>query len=361
MGPARAQADAAQDGGSCMAGTMTRVTLAARPRGMPTPADFRIETAPVPAPPEGAFLARSLWLSLDPYMRGRMDDAPSYAPPVPLGGVMEGEAVAEVAASRHPDYRPGDTVLGRFGWATHALSDGTGVRRVDPALGPVSTALGVLGMPGHTAWVGLTEIAAVRAGETIVVSAATGAVGSLACQLARARGLRVIGVAGGAEKCAWAVEALGCHACLDHRAAPDAAALSAQVAAAAPGGVDVYFDNVGALTLAAVLPVMNPRGRIAVCGTIRWAGGRGADEGPTAPAAWRAILTRRLTARGFIVFDHEDSRPAFLSEVAPLLRAGRIVFRESVAEGIEAAPGALIGLLEGRNFGKQLVRVAAPS
>jgi NADPH-dependent curcumin reductase CurA len=344
-----------------MTGTMTRVTLAARPQGMPKPADFRIETAPVPEPPEGAFLARTLFLSLDPYMRGRMDDVASYAPPVPLGGVMEGEVVAEVAASRHPGFAPGEIVAGRFGWTTHAVSDGAGVRKVDPSLAPVSTALGVLGMPGHTAWVGLSEIAAVRAGETVVVSAATGAVGSLACQIARARGLRVIGVAGGAEKCAWAVAELGCDACLDHRAAPDAAALSARIAAAAPQGVDVYFENVGGKTLGAVLPLMNPHGRIAVCGTIGWSGGRGADEGPAMAAAWRTILTRRLTARGFIVFDHEDSRPAFLAEIGPLVRAGRIVFRESVAEGIEAAPAAFIGLLEGRNFGKQLVRVAAPS
>lgn len=342
-----------------MTATLRRIVLASRPRGAPTPENFRLESAPMPEPGEGQFLARVLWLSLDPYMRGRMDDAKSYAAPVPLGGVMEGGAVAEVIASRHPGLAPGEIVVGRFGWASHALSDGAGVRKVDPALGPVSTALGVLGMPGHTAWVGLTDIAQARAGETIVVSAATGAVGSLVCQLAKRRGLRVIGVAGGAEKCAWAVSALGCDACLDHRAAPDAAALSAAIAAAAPQGVDIYFENVGGKTLAAVLPTLRDHGRIVLCGMIAWYSGAGAGEAPTAPALWRAILVKRLRVQGMIVFDHADRFPAFLAEVGPLARDGAIVWRESVAEGLEAAPQAFIALLRGGNFGKQLVRVAA--
>ncbi|SEA75923.1 NADP-dependent oxidoreductase [Rubrimonas cliftonensis] len=343
-----------------MADEMRRIALAARPQGAPRPTDFRLETAPVPEPAEGEFLARTLWLSLDPYMRGRMDDVASYAPPVPLGGTMEGECVAEVVASRHPGFAVGEIVAGRFGWTSHAVSGGAGVRRVDPALGPVSTALGVLGMPGHTAWVGLNEIGEGRNGETIVVSAATGAVGSLACQLARIKGMRVIGVAGGAEKCAYAVEKLGCDACLDHRGA-DAATLSARIAEAAPQGVDVYFENVGAATLAAVLPLMNVHGRIAVCGMIGWYSGRGAADPMPLPPVWRLILTRRLRAQGFIIFDHEASRPIFLQEVAPMLREGRIRWRESVAEGLEAAPEAFISMLEGGNFGKQLVRVAAPS
>jgi NADPH-dependent curcumin reductase CurA len=336
---------------------LTRVVLAARPKGPPTLADFRVETAPVPAPAEGAFLARTLWLSLDPYMRGRMDDAPSYAPPVPLGGVMEGEVVAEVVASRHPDFAPGEIVAGRFGWTTHAVSDGAGVRKVDPALGPASTALGALGMPGHTAWVGLNRIAGVKPGETILISAATGAVGSMACQLAKRRGLRVIGVAGGAEKCAWAVAALGCDACLDHRAHADAAALTAALRAAAAEGIDVYFDNVGGATLAAALTALKPHGRIALCGAIAWYSGRGAADPAPLAAAWRTILVKRLAVQGFIVFDHAASFPDFLAEVGPAVRDGAIVFRETVAEGIEAAPAAFLGLLEGRNFGKQLVRV----
>ncbi len=339
-----------------MTETMQRVVLAARPQGAPKPEDFRVETAPVPAPAEGQFLARVIWLSLDPYMRGRMDDVKSYAKPVALGATMEGECVAAVIASQHQGYAVGDIVAGRFGWTTHALSDGSDVRRVDPAAAPLQTALGVLGMPGHTAWVGLTEILAARSGETIVVSAATGAVGSLACQLAKHRGLRVIGVAGGPEKCRYAVDTLGCDACPDHRAARDAAELSAAIAAAAPDGVDLYFENVGGKTLDATLRAMNPHGRIAVCGMIGWYSGAGA-EAIAAPALWRAILTRRLTARGFIVTDHADARPAFLAEVAPLVRSGAIAYRETVADGLAAAPAAFIRMLEGGNFGKQLVRV----
>jgi NADPH-dependent curcumin reductase CurA len=342
-----------------MTETMTRVLLAARPTGAPRPEDFRIERAPVPAPGPGEFLARTLWLSLDPYMRGRMDDAKSYAPPVPLGGVMEGEVVATVVESRRPGFAPGEIVAGRFGWASHAVSDGAGVRKIDPALGPIRTALGVLGMPGHTAWVGLTDILSVKPGETVVVSAATGAVGAVACQLAKARGLRVIGVAGGAEKCAHAVEALGCDACLDHRTPGGAPALTAAIAAAAPAGVDAYYDNVGGVTLEAALACMNDHGRIAVCGAIAWYGGRGLAEAAPLPKVWRSILTKRLTVRGFIVFDHADRRGAFLDEVAPMVRDGRMRYRETVADGLKAAPEAFIRLLEGGNFGKQLVRVAA--
>jgi NADPH-dependent curcumin reductase CurA len=271
---------------------------------------------------------------------------------------MPGGCVAEIVASRHPDWRRGEIVVGPLGWTTHALSDGSGMRRVDPGIAPVSTALGVLGMPGHTAWVGLNEIAGATAGETIVVSAATGAVGSVAGQLARLKGMRVIGVAGGPEKCAWAESALG-YACLDHRAAPDAAVLAARIAAAAPGGVDVYFESVGGKTLEAVLPAINPHGRIALCGTIAWHSGQGAAEAMPLPAAWRAILTRRLTVRGFIVFDHADSLPRFLGEVGPLVKNGSIVWRESVTDGLESAPAAFLAMLDGGNFGKALVRVGA--
>lgn len=337
---------------------MTRVLLAARPKGTPRPEDFRVDRAPAPQPGPDQFLARTLWLSLDPYMRGRMDDAKSYAPPVPLGGLMEGEVVAEVAESRHPGFAPGEIVAGRFGWTSHAVSDGAGVRRIDPTAAPVQTALGVLGMPGHTAWVGLTDILSVRAGETVVVSAATGAVGAVACQLAKARGLRVIGVAGGAEKCAFAVRELGCDACLDHRMAGGAPALAAAIAEAAPRGVDAYYDNVGGVTLEAALACMNDHGRIAVCGAIAWYGGRGVEQAAPLPTIWRAILTKRLTVRGFIIFDHADRHGAFLDEVAPMVRDGRMRYRETVAEGLEAAPAAFIRLLEGGNLGKQLVRVA---
>lgn len=332
------------------------ILLAARPEGAPKPSDFRLDTSPVPEPGEREVLVRGAYLSLDPYMRGRMDDVASYVPPVPLGGVMEGEVVGTVLASRHADFAEGDTVAGRIGWTTHAVADAAMLRRVDPDIAPISTALGVLGMPGHTAWVGLNDIAAAQPSETIVVGAATGAVGSLVCQLARIKGMRVIGVAGGAEKCAYAVEHLGCSVCLDHRA-HDAAALAAAIAEAAPDGVHVYFENVGGKTLEAVLPAMVVHGRIAVCGMIAWYSGRGTADAMPLPRAWRAILTKRLRVQGFIIFDHKDRRQAFLDEVAPLVQAGRIHWRESVAEGIEAAPDAFMRLLEGGNFGKQLVKL----
>jgi NADPH-dependent curcumin reductase CurA len=342
-----------------MTETMKSVTLAERPSGQPTPQTFRLETAPIPTPGEGEVLVRTLWLSLDPYMRGRMDESKSYAKPVPIGGVMEGEVVAEVIASHHPGFAVGEIVAGRVGWTTHAVSDGRGLRKIDPSIAPLSTALGVLGMPGHTAWVGLNDILAAEPGETIVVSAATGAVGSLVCQLAKLKGMRVIGVAGGAEKCAYAVKTLGCDACLDHRAYDDAASLSAALAEAAPDGIHCYYENVGGKTLEAVLDRISDHGRIAVCGMISWYSGRGLAEAMPLPRAWRAILTKRLRVQGFIIFDHNDRRDAFLAEVAPMVQAGKIVFRETVAEGIEAAPEAFLSLLEGGNFGKQLVRIAS--
>lgn len=334
-----------------------RIVLASRPKGAPTLDNFRLESAPMPEPGEGEFLVRTIWMSLDPYMRGRMDDAKSYADPVPIGGTMEAGCVGEVVASNHADFAPGAIVLGGFGWASHGLSDGTGVRKVDPAIAPISTALGVLGMPGHTAWVGLNDIAGAQAGETIVVSAATGAVGSLVGQLAKQKGMRVIGIAGGADKCAYAVEELQYDVCFDHRAAGDAAALSAQIAEAAPDGVHVYFENVGGKTLEAVLPTMRIGGRIAVCGMIAWYSGQGVADAMPLPAAWRTILTRRLRVQGFIVFDHNDRLQPFLAEVAPMVRDGRVRYHETVAEGLADAPAAFLRLLEGGNFGKQLVRV----
>ncbi len=336
---------------------MTRIVLAARPDGAPGLDDFRLEQAPMPRPGRGEVLLRTIWLSLDPYMRGRMDAAKSYARPVEVGATMEGGGVAEVIASESPGFAPGDVVVGPTGWASHALVAANDLRAIDPATAPLSTALGVLGMPGLTAWVGLNDIAGARPGETIVVSAASGAVGSLAAQLARLKGLRVVGVAGGAGKCAWAVETLGCDACLDHRAAADAAALSAGLGAAAPDGVDIYFENVGGRTLEAVLPQMNLQGRIALCGMIAWFSGKGGAETMRLPAVWRTILTRRLRVQGFLGFDHFDRFPEFLAEVAPLVRDGTIAYRETVAEGLEAAPAAFLSLLDGGNFGKQLVRV----
>lgn len=308
-------------------------------------------------------LVRVIWLSLDPYMRGRMDDGASYAQPVPIGGVMEGGAVGQIVASNIGGFKVGEFVNGPFGWQSHAISDGTKVRKLDPALAPISTAVGVLGMPGITAFVGLNDHGRPKAGETLVVSAATGAVGSLVGQLGKAYGLRVVGVAGGADKCAYAVEELGFDACLDHLAAGDARALRAQMTEACPKGVDIYFENVGGKTLEAVIPLMNVHGRIPICGMISWYNsgglGAGASEGANLlPQVWRNILVKRLSLRGFIISDHYDRFPDFVKEVSGHIRDGRVKYRESVAEGLAAAPEAFMKLLQGGNFGKQLVRIS---
>lgn len=337
---------------------MTRIALASRPTGAATLENFTLQTQAVPTPAKGMFLVRTIWLSLDPYMRGRMNATKSYAPPVEIGGTMSADCVGEVMQSNHPDYAVGDIVMGPVGWADHGLSDGTGMYKVDPAIAPISTALGVLGMPGLTAWVGLNDIAQAKTGETIVVSAATGAVGSLVGQLAKAKGLRVIGVAGGAEKCAYAVNVLGFDHCLDHRAAPDAALLSTQIADAAPDGVQIYWENVGGKTLEAVLPNLNTHGRIVLCGLISWYSGDVKDA-MILPAVWGAILRQRLKVQGFIIYDHYDRRPDFLAQVGPLVQKGDIAFRETVTQGLENAPAAFLELLKGQNFGKQVVRVGA--
>jgi NADPH-dependent curcumin reductase len=331
--------------------TFSRIVLASRPEAAPGLEHFRLETLAMPQPAAGQFLVRVIWLSLDPYMRGRMSAAKSYAKPVEVGAPMEAGAVGEVIASRHPGFAVGEVVVGPFGWTSHAVSDGSGVMKLDPGAAPLSTALGVLGMPGLTAWVGLNDIAAARPGETIVVSAATGAVGSLVGQLAHRKGMTVIGLAGGPEKCAFAVAELGYDACLDHRSDD----LTARIAQAAPQGVDVYFDNVGGKSLEATLPNLKTHGRIALCGMIAWfAGG---DGPPLAPVVWGAILRQRLRVQGFIVFDHDDRRPVFLAEVAPLVKSGEIRYRETISNGLETAPVAFLSLLKGGNFGKQLVRV----
>ena len=342
---------------------MQRIILVSRPEKAPVPDNFRLESAPVPRPGAGELLVRVIWLSLDPYMRGRMDAGKSYAAPVELGAVMEGGAVGEVIESNHPDFPAGSFVNGPFGWQSHAISDGAMVRRLDPAIAPISTAVGVLGMPGMTAWAGLNLHGRPKEGETLVVAAASGAVGAMVGQLGKAAGLRVVGIAGGAEKCAFVTQELGFDACLDHRAAEDARALRKGLAAACPKGVDIYYENTGGKALEAVIGLMNPFGRIPLCGTIAWYNsgglGKGATDGPNLlPGVWRAILVNRLSVRGFIVTDHYDRFGDFLKEVAPMISDGRIRYRESIAEGLEAAPEAFIRMLEGGNFGKQLVAVS---
>ena len=339
-----------------MAERMRRIVLARRPEGRPEGSDFRLEEGPAPEPSDGEVAVRVLWLSLDPYMRGRMDAGRSYAAPVEIGATMEGAAVGEVLASRCA-VPVGATVLGPFGWTSHAVAPERAVRVLDPSVAPPRTFLGALGMPGFTGWHGLTAIGRPQKGETLVVGAATGAVGSMVGQLARARGLRVVGVAGGAEKCALATEELGLDACLDRRA-HDARSLRAALSEACPDGVDVYFENVGGAVLEAVLPLMNTGGRIPVCGMIAWYDGAPSDAPDRLPRAWGTILVQRLAVEGFIISDHWERLPEFLAEVAPMVADGRLRFREDVAEGLEAAPAAFLSMLEGGNLGKQLVRVS---
>jgi len=339
-----------------MTQTTQRIVLAARPQGAPKDSDFRLETAELPTPGDGEFLVEVIWLSLDPYMRGRMDDAKSYAQPVDIGGVMEGQGVGRVIASNTPDYQPGDYVLGGYGWQSHAISDGTATRKLDPKDAPLSTALGVMGMPGLTAFVGLNDHGRPQKGETLVVSAASGAVGSLVGQLGKIYGLTVIGVAGGPEKCAYVTDTLGFDACIDHRSG-DAPALRDQLSTHCPNGVDIYFENVAGKTLEAVIPLMNTGGRIPVCGMISWYSGGAAPEPAFAQKLWRSILVKRLAVRGFIIFDHYDRHPAFVKEVGGYLRDGQISYRESITTGLENAPEAFMALLKGGNFGKQLVQI----
>jgi len=341
---------------------MQRITLASRPTGAPTPENFKLETGPVPTPAEGEVLVRVHYMSLDPYMRGRMDDGPSYAQPVPIGGTMEGGSVGEIIASRADGLGVGDMVLGPLGWATHAVVSGKAVQKLDPSIAPVQTALGVLGMPGFTGWHGLMEHGRPKSGETLIVAAATGPVGSMVGQLAKHLGLRTVGIAGGAEKCAMATDTFGFDACLDHRAYDTAGDLRAALKDACPNGVDIYFENVGGKVLEAVIPLMNVGGRIPICGMISWynAGGLGAAAGgqkDLLPRTWRTILVNRLSVNGFIISDHWDKLPAFLADVAPRVVSGEIAHVEDVAEGLAAAPAAFIGLLEGRNKGKQIVKL----
>jgi NADPH-dependent curcumin reductase len=338
-----------------MTETAQRIVLVSRPVGEPKPSDFRLEDLPRPEAGPGQLLLRTLWLSLDPYMRGRMSDAPSYAKPVGIGEVMEGGTVSEVLASKSDGFAPGDIVMGRTGWQSHAVAEGRAVRKVDRSLAPISTALGVLGMPGLTAYAGLLEIGQPKAGETVVVAAASGAVGSVVGQIARIKGARAIGIAGGQRKCRFVVEELGFDACVDHRA-PD---FAEQLTRFCSGGIDVYFENVGGAVFQAVFPLLNPFARIPVCGLIAHYNETELPPGPDrVPQLMRAVLTKRLTIRGFIVTDFAAREPDFLRDVATWIRERRIQYREDVVEGLARAPRALIGLLRGENFGKVLVRVS---
>jgi NADPH-dependent curcumin reductase CurA len=328
--------------------TYQRMVLASRPKGTVSPDNFRLETVDVPKIKDGEVLVRNHYLSLDPYMRMRMEDVKSYAAPQALNEVMIGGTVGEVVESKNPNFAVGDKVNGMLGWTEMAVSDGSMLRKIDTTRVPISAYLGAVGMPGMTAWYGLTQIIQPKEGETIVVSAASGAVGSVVGQLAKRRGCRAVGIAGGTEKCRYVVDELGFDACVDYKAGN----LVDDLKAATPDGIDGIFENVGGTIFDTCLARMNPFGRIALCGLIS-----GYDGEPMALNNVRAFLTMRLTMRGFIVSEHMDLWPQGLGELGMLVATGQLKFRESVAQGLPSAPEAFIGLLKGKNFGKQLVKL----
>jgi NADPH-dependent curcumin reductase len=330
--------------------TNRQIRLQRRPSGAPTPDDFAIVDSPAPTIEDSHVLRRTIYLSLDPYMRGRMNDARSYAKPVALGDVMVGGTVSEVVESRHPSFKAGDFVVGMDGWQQWASSAPTGLQRLDPTVAPISTALGVLGMPGLTAYVGLLDIGLAKSGETVVVSAASGAVGAVVGQLARLKGCRAVGVAGSKDKCDYLTRDLGFDAAVSHRDP----ALRAALSAACPDGVDVYFENVGGVVLEAVMGLLNRGARIPLCGLVSQYNVRPLPPGPNLIP----LLTNRARIQGFLVMDHFDRYDAFMREVAPWVRSGELRYREDIVEGLDAAPQAFIGMLEGKNFGKLLVRIS---
>lgn len=338
-----------------MSSEMHQITLARRPQGAPVEQDFARKTSPLPEPGAGEVLVEVSHFSLDPYMRGRMDDVKSYAPSVGIGEVMTAQGVGRVLASNAPGFAAGDQVLGSTGWSSHAVRPAEGLRKIDAHL-PATTALGVLGMPGFTAWAGLEAYGDMKSGETLAFAAATGPVGSMVGQLARLAGLRTVAIAGGPEKCRIAQDSFGFDAALDHRA-HDTRSLRKALSEAAPDGIDIYWENVGGKVFDAVLPLMNTHGRIPLCGTISMYSGASTDGPDRLPALWRSILVKRLRVSGLIIFDHYARFDAFYAQVAPLVASGKITYLEDTAQGIDAAPAAFIAMLGGGNTGKQLVAV----
>jgi NADPH-dependent curcumin reductase len=328
-----------------------QIVLKSRPETTPGLDNFALVESPVPEPGEGELLIRTLYLSLDPYMRGRMSAAKSYAKPVEVGTTMVGGTVGEVVASKNQRFAVGDIVLGSSGWQDYAVSNGIGLRKLDPALAPVSTALGVLGMPGMTAYFGLLEIGEPKPGETVVVAAASGAVGSVVGQIAKIKGCRAVGIAGGVEKCRFVMDTLGFDACVDHRASDFREAL----AVACPTGIDVYFENVGGAVQQTVWPLLNDFARVPVCGLIAQYNLATPMPGPD----MFTVLRKRLTLRGFIITDFAMKQAEFLRDGSEWVRGGRLKYREDIVDGLENAPTAFLGLLSGKNFGKLLVRVAS--
>ena len=335
--------------------TNRRLVLAERPDGAPTESTLKLETREVPSPQEGEMLLRTEFLSLDPYMRGRMSDAPSYAPPVEIGEVMVGGTVARVEISKHDGFKKREWVVSANGWQDYAISDGVGVTSLGDDPEHPSWALGVTGMPGFTAWAGLTKIGVPKAGETLVVAAATGPVGATVGQIGKILGCRVIGIAGGPEKCDYAVKTLGFDVCLDHHS-PD---FGKELLAATPAGIDIYFESVGGKVFDAVLPQLNTGARVPVCGLVSQYNATSLPEGPDRIGYLMGqILRKRITLRGFIIFEDFGSfYPEFAAEMDGWLKAGKIHYREEIVDGLEQAPAAFIGMLDGKNFGKCVIRV----
>jgi hypothetical protein len=335
--------------------TNKQIHLDNRPEGEATASNFKLVTAETPALAENQVLVRHHYMSLDPYMRGRMNDAKSYAQPQPLGQVMQGGTAGEVVESRHPKFAVGDKVVGFGGWQEYSVVDASqpgALKKVDTTQVPLSHYLGAVGMPGVTAWYGLVKIIAPKAGDTLVVTAASGAVGSAFGALAKARGCRVVGIAGGPDKCKYVTDELGFDACIDYRQHPDAKSMGAALKEACPDGIDGYFENVGGYIFDAVLSRTNAFARVALCGMIA-----GYDGQPLPLANPSLILINRLKVEGFIVSEHMEVWPEALAELGGLVASGKLRPRESVAEGIESAPEAFLGLLKGKNFGKQLVKL----
>ena len=328
--------------------TYQHIVLASRPNGVVSVDNFRLESAPIPTLSARQVLVRNHYLSLDPYMRMRMEDVKSYAAPQALNEVMVGGTAGEVVASNNPKFAVGDKVVGMLGWSEMGVDDGSMLKKVDTTHIPLSAYLGAVGMPGMTAWYGLTQIIKPKEGDTIAVSAASGAVGGVVGQLAKARGCRVIGIAGGKEKCSYVMDELGFDACIDYKGGN----LYKDVKAAAPNGIDGLFENVGGVVMDAVLARMNPFGRIALCGLIS-----GYDGEPMPIHNMRVLLSMRLTLQGFIVSEHMELWPQGLTETGTLVATGKIKYRETIADGLAEAPSAFLGLLRGKNFGKQLVKL----
>ncbi|QIB51718.1 NADP-dependent oxidoreductase [Pseudomonas sp. OIL-1] len=334
-----------------------QILLASRPVGAPNDDNFKLVETPIPKPAQGQMLLRNTWMSLDPYMRGRMSDAKSYSEPTEVGDVMPCGAVSRVVESNLEGYQPGDLVMAyTAGWQDYAISDGSMVFKLDPDMEHPSHALGVLGMPGFTGYMGLTDIGQPKAGETVVVAAATGPVGAVVGQVAKLKGCRVVGIAGGKQKCDYAVNELGFDACLDHHLD----SLESDLQQACPDGIDIYFENVGGKVFDAVMPLLNPHSRVPVCGLIAQYNATSLPEGPDRlPQLMRLLLSQRIRMQAFIIFDNYGPHyPEFLKVMTPWVKEGKVKVKEDVVEGLENAPRAFMGLLDGKNFGKLVVKIA---